>query len=135
MFPPIRRVAEGMFLLMPGPDCDAIVAAGQKALSGSSLGEATNRRTADGKWHRGFHVREVPEDLAVLGIRPGTLLTAVNGMPISDGASLLRAIAAQFQVRDRSTDKAGVMRQVARARLVVEMLVDDATKAIEYRVL
>jgi hypothetical protein len=135
MFPPIRRVAEGLWLLLPGADRDRIVKAGREALDSGHAGETASAKSADGQRHFGFRIDRVPEDLAVLGIPNGAIVTAVNGVPVNDGKSLAAVIAAQFFVRERTDDQNLAMRPISRRTLIVELLVGGQTKVFEYRVL
>lgn len=133
-FPPLRRLAEGRILLLPGEERDALVAAGTKALQSGSLGEKATGKTPSGRRFWGFRVDRVPEELAVLGIPEGAVITAVNGVPVNDGKSLLDAVDANLWTIDRSKDKEGVRVRKAQATLVVEMLVGDDTRAIDYAI-
>lgn len=131
-FPPIRRLAQGRILLLPGEEREALVVAGQKALEAGSLGEKATGKTPSGRRFWGFRVDRVPEELAVLGIPEGAVITAVNGVPVNDGKSLLAAIDANLWTIDRSKDKDGVRVRKTQATLVVEMIVGDETRAIDY---
>lgn len=131
-FPPLRRIAAGRVLLMPGEERDALVAAGIKALEGDTLGEKAMGKTPSGTRYWGFRVDRVPEEFAILGIPEGAVITAVNGVPVNDGKGLLSAIDANLWTIDRSKDKNGVRVRKAQASLVVEMLVGDETRAIDY---
>ena len=91
-FPPIRDLAEGLIVLLPGPERQAIVDAGRKALSGNTLGVPASGSTKDGLPYRGLKIAQVPETLAVLRIPAGAVITAVNGVPVNDAAGLLRVL-------------------------------------------
>lgn len=134
MFPPIRRLSEGLVLLLPSPDRDAIVAAGREALDGDRIGELARGKGSDGQYWFGFRVDRVPETLAVLGIPKGAVVLRVNGVPVRDGRSLLQAIGDQFFVREVQKDGPPRMRPTSQARLFVEMRVGDHERAMEYRV-
>ncbi len=134
MFPPIRRVSEGLFLLFPSADRDAVVAAGRDALDGDRIGEGAAFAAADGTHYRGFRVDRVPEALAGLGIQKGAVITAINGTPVFDGRSVWKTIADQFFVRDTSKEGRGQLRPTSTGRLFVELMVAGQSLAIEYRV-
>lgn len=135
LFPPIRRVSDGLLLLFPGPDRDAIVAAGRAALDTDRIGEGTNGKDAQGNLYRGFRVDRVPEALAVLGIPKGAVVTAINGVPVFDSPSLWRTIADQFFVREKNKDGKLERRPISKGRLFVDMIVGQEPRAMEYRVL
>lgn len=140
MFPPIRRVGEALLLLFPSPDRDAIVAAAKQALA-EGIGEVVFGKTRDGLPYRGFRVARVPEELAVLAIPEGAVITAVNGVPVNGGQHLIEVVTGQFVRREYVPDpeqqgrRVAVDRPISRKRLVVEYVLDGATHAIEYRVL
>lgn len=121
MFPPIRNVNNAIVQLFPSPERDAVVAAGVKALEASAIGDPVSGQRKDGQYYRGFRVVTVPDELKPLAIPAGAVVTAVNGVGVSDAAGLLRTVREQLQ-----TSKHPV--------LFVEYLRDDATHAIEYRV-
>ncbi|MGE3173730.1 MAG: hypothetical protein AB7O97_13985 [Planctomycetota bacterium] len=133
-FPPIRRISDGVLLLLPSADRDAIAAAGRAALTAGGIGEATFGKTPKGQPYRGLRIERMPAELEVLGIPLEAIVTAVNGVPINDAGSLLRAIEAQFRYRDRSEDRQGVMRPLFRRDLLVELLIDGETRLFEYRI-
>ena len=132
MFPPVRRLAEGRVLLMPGEERDALVKAGEQALTGEAIGAAAHGKNSSGIPWRGFRVDRVPEALLPLCVPEGAVITAVNGVPINDGKSLLAAIDANLWFLDRSEKKEGVRKRRPTAMLVVEMQIGDETKAIDY---
>ena len=134
MFPPVRRISDGLFWLLPGAERDAIVAAGVEALQGERIGSAAYGKTAAGAFWRGFRVERVPAALAPLGIEPDMVITAINGTPVNDAKSLLSVLDAQFHYLDRSEKKEGVRRRKTSATLLVELQVGDETRVIEYRV-
>jgi hypothetical protein len=130
LFPPIRQISSGVVLLQPGADRDALLAAAQKALADSNVGETANGKTKDGNFYRGYRIVRVPDELAALRIPVGAILTSVNGTPIGNAEQLRAAVAAAFVVRD---DK-GRAREVSMGKLVVEYLLDGQSRAMEYRV-
>lgn len=130
LFPPIRRPAEGLFLLFPGPERDALVAAGKKALQ-EGVGSSGYGKTKNGHPYRGLRIERVPADLAILEIPAGAVITAVNGVPIRDEASLQSLFTKLFQTRDKD----GKVRDIANRRLMVEYVIDGEVHATEYRVI
>lgn len=132
MFPPVRRVAEGRVLLLPGEERDALVKAGEQALSGDTIGAPAHGKTSGGIPWRGFRIDRVPAGLEPFGVPEGAVITAINGVPVNDGKSLLAVIDANLWYLDRSSDKEGVRRRKPSTTLVVEMQVGDETKAIDY---
>ena len=115
------------------PERDALAAAGKKALL-DGIGEAAYGTTSGGLPYRGLRINRVPEELEVLQIPVGAVITAVNGVPVNDGPHLLEVIASLFVMNERvkGTPKP---RQISRRKLIVEFLADGKTRAIEYRVL
>ena len=77
-------------------------------------------------------IDRVPAALEPLGVPEGAVITAINGVPVNDGKSLLAVIDANLWYLDRSSEKEGVRRRKPSATLVVEMQVGDDTKAIDY---
>ena len=71
----------------------------------------------------------------MLGIPKNAVITAVNGVPVFDGRSLLAAIGDQFFVRDKGSDGKLALRPISKARLFVEYVLDGELRAQEYRVL
>ncbi|HLQ36659.1 MAG TPA: hypothetical protein VK348_02570 [Planctomycetota bacterium] len=131
LFPPIRVISEALVLLLPGADRDAIASAGRQALLDAGIGEVVNQRGDDGTYHRGFRIGRVPDELKVLQLPAGALITTVNGAPVDDGQQLLAVIERQLSPgKDRKGND--VPRKQS---LVVEYLHGGKAKAIEYRVL
>lgn len=122
-FPPIRNFHGSIISLYPSPERDAIAAAGEKALETGAIGEARNGKTKDGAYYRGFQVMTVPEELKALALPKDAVITAVNGVAVSDGPNLLRTL----------------KEQIAKLRyprtLMVEYVRDGEPHAIEYRIL
>lgn len=123
LFPPIRNLNNAIVQLHPSPERDAILEAGLKALEGASLGEATFGKTKDGMAYRGFRVLHVPEELKVLAIPEGAAITAVNGVTVSDSASLLRTLREQFKLLKHPRS------------LLVEYVHAEVTHACEFRIM
>jgi hypothetical protein len=123
LFPPIRNVNDALLLLLPSEERDAIVAAGIAALQSSSIGDPFRGRNADGSYYAGFRVATVPEALLPLAIPKGAVITAVDGLPVTDAASLLRTVGQRLELPGRPR------------ALLVEYVLDGKTKAVEYRVL
>ena len=124
LFPPIRRTAEGLFLLFPGPERDALAAAGKKALQDGAVSSGYGK-TKDGHPYRGLRIERVPADLEILALPAGAVITSVNGVPLSTADSLQKLFAKLFP-----TD-----RDITTRRLMVEYVFEGANHAIEYRVL
>jgi hypothetical protein len=131
MFPPIRQLSDGLIVLLPGDERQAIVDGGKQALAGNSLGEPQFGRTKDGQPYRGLRLAAVPESLTVLKLPAGAVITAINGNPVGDLDSLRRVLGSQFEVSDGKGNK----QPISRRSLMVEFVLDGAVKAIEYRVL
>lgn len=130
LFPPIRAVSEALVLLLPSPDRDAIVAAGEQALLGQSIGEAVNAHTKDGQSLRGFRIARVPDSLKPLQLPDGAVITALNGTPVDDGKKLLALIREAVAPH---RDRAGRVVN-PQPSLLLEFAHDGTKKAIEYRV-
>lgn len=123
LFPPIRNLNNTIVALYPSPERDALVAAGLEALEGDKLGETKFGRTKDGQNYRGYCLRHVPEALRPLALPVGATVTTVNGLPITDAASLLRTVRELLQVQKHPRS------------LLVEYIRDDAVHAVEFRVM
>ena len=123
LFPPIRNLNNTIVQLHPSPERDAIVAAGIKALEGASLGEPAFGKTKDGNTYRGFHVLHVPDELKELAIPKGAVITAVNGVPVDDSASLLRAVQSQLKVAKHPRV------------LFFDYVLEQKPRVVEYRIL
>ncbi|MBL9076717.1 MAG: hypothetical protein JNL08_04385 [Planctomycetes bacterium] len=122
LFPPIRNLNDAVVQLHASPERSAIVAAGREALANSSIGDPFQGRLADGQYYRGFRVVTVPEALQPLAIPAGAVITAVNGVQVTDAASLLRTL-------QRLLDQPGPR------KLMVDYVRGDKPHAVEYRVL
>jgi hypothetical protein len=122
MFPPIRNLNDTIVQLLPSPERDAVAAAGVKALEGSALGVPVDGKRKDGTRYRGFRVVAVPDELKVLAIPAGAVVTSVNGAAVTDAASVLATARAQL-ARAKGTRK-----------LLVEYVLDGESRAIEFRV-
>lgn len=131
LFPPLRQIGEGLLLLFPSPERNAIAAAGRAALSDSTITAPASGRTRDGQPYRGLRLVRVPDELATLRLAVGSVITAVNGTPVNDAAQLLRLLESQFEVRDAQ----GRPRPISRRSLLVEYCLDGVVRAIEYRVM
>lgn len=123
LFPPIRNVNDTIVQLQPSPERDALVAAAIKALETSAIGDPVNGQTKDGQYYRGFRVATVPEELRPLAIPKEAIVTRVNGVAVTDAATLLKTVREQIE-------KAGHPR-----KLFVEYLREGTTHAVEYRIL
>ncbi|MBX3464034.1 MAG: hypothetical protein KF830_12750 [Planctomycetes bacterium] len=123
LFPPIRNLNDAIVQLQPSPERDALAAAGVRALEGSAIGDPFAGKGPDGRPCRGFRIAVVPDELKPLAIPAGAVITTVNGVPVTDAASLLRTVREQ-------------LRSLKHPRqLVVEYLRGGAVHAIEYRLL
>jgi hypothetical protein len=122
LFPPIRNLNDAVVQLQPSPERDAVAAAGEKALETSAIGDPF-REQEKGQWVTGFRVAHVPDDLKALAIPKGAVITSVNGVGITDAASLLRAVREQLRASK------------APHTLFVEYRNGGEQHAIEYRVL
>ncbi|MBK8979692.1 MAG: hypothetical protein IPM29_27650 [Planctomycetes bacterium] len=92
LFPPIRRISEGLVELHAGDDRDQLVAVARAGLADGTLVErATGRRHGGGAW-RGLRIRALPEPLDRLGFAVGDALTAIDGVPIDSAETLLRIL-------------------------------------------
>lgn len=123
LFPPIRVVNDALVQLQPCPERDAIAAKGRQALAGDSIGDAVDVKQKDGTWVRGFRVAHVPDELAILQIPAGAIITNVNGVPVRTSRQLLETV-------ERILQSSGHPR-----KLIVEYVHKEQAKACEYRVL
>lgn len=122
LFPPIRNLNDAIVQLHPSPERDAVVAAGIKALETAAIGDAASGQRKDGTAYRGFRVVTVPDELKALAIPAGATVVAVNGIGVSDAASLLRTVREQIAVQRHPR------------RLFVEFVRDGSDHAVEYRI-
>ena len=123
LFPPIRNLNDAIVQIQPSPERDALVAAGTKALETSAIGDPFAGRGKDGQYYRGFRVVTVPDELKALAIPAGVVITTVNGVGVTDAASLLRTVREQLDLQKHPR------------RLLVEYRRDDSLYAIEYQLL
>jgi hypothetical protein len=123
LFPPIRNLNDTIVQLHPSPERDAIAAAAVKALETSAIGDPVTGQGKDGKYYRGFRVITVPEELKALAIPAEAVITTVNGVGVTDAATLLKTVSDQLR-------KLGHPR-----RLFVEYVRGGVQHAIEYRVM
>lgn len=123
LFPPIRNLNDTIVQLQPSPERDTIVTAGERALATSSIGDPFTGQDKDGRWVRGYRIARVPDELKPLAIPTEAVVTSVNGIGITDAASLLRAVREQLQPTKRPKS------------LFVEYVRNGEKHAIEYRVL
>ncbi len=123
LFPPIRNLNDAIVQLHASPERDALAAAGVAALENSSIGDPFTGQRADGTWLRGFRVARVPDELKPLAIPAEAIITHVNGIAVGDAASLLTTVRRQLDTRSWPRT------------LVVDYVLKDASRAIEYRVL
>lgn len=123
LFPPIRNLNDAIVQLQPGRERDAVAAAGLTALQDSSIVDPWVGKAKDGATARGVRVVTVPEALKPLAIPAGAVITSINGAGVRDAASLLATLTQLLQAGKPPR------------KLMVELLVDGAPRAIEYRVL
>jgi S1-C subfamily serine protease len=107
----------------PSPERDAIAARALAAIGDPTVCEAAFGQMRDGKAYAGVRLREVPKELEALALRPGSVVTTVNGSPVLDPKALQAAVESHLKV-------AGHPRV-----LFVQYVRDDALHAIEYRLL
>lgn len=123
LFPPIRNLNDTIVQMHPSPERDAIAAAGIAALATSAIGDPFQGDRKDGGRFRGFRVARVPDELKALAIPTGAVITTVNGVAVTDAASLLATTREQLQ-------RLGHPR-----RLLVEYVLQGEPHAVEYRLL
>ncbi|MBL8730628.1 MAG: hypothetical protein JNM25_19580 [Planctomycetes bacterium] len=121
LFPPIRNLNDAVVQIQPSPEREALLAAGVRALATSAIGDAFTGRRKDGQYYHGFRVATVPDELQALAIPAGAVITTVNGVGVTDAASLLAAVQRQLEVLKHPR------------RLFVEYVRDDAAHVVEYR--
>jgi hypothetical protein len=93
VFPPIRRLSDGLFELHPHRDRDHLVAVATEGLGAGTLGTGNvNGTTAAGAPYRGFRIEKLPEPLDRLGLAVGDVLTAVDGIPVPTADRLFRTL-------------------------------------------
>lgn len=125
-FPPIRVVSDGLVVLHPGPERDALVDAGREGLRGEGIGDTVTGKTKAGQFYRGFRVGRIPDAFRALPVQVGMVITAVNGLPIDGGGHLLSVVEQFLQP---------AAAQQAKASLLFEYVLDGETKALEVRVM
>jgi hypothetical protein len=123
LFPPIRNLNDAVVQIQPSPERDALMAAGTKALATSAIGDAFSGRGKDGQYYRGFRVITVPDELQALAIPAGAVITTVNGVGITDAASLLATVQKLLDTQKHPR------------QLLVEYRLGDEQHAVEYRLL
>jgi hypothetical protein len=123
MFPPIRNLNDAIVQMQPSAERDAVAAAARAAIAASGTGEPAHGKTKAGLPFRGFKITHVPDELKVLAIPQGAVITTINGAPITDAASLDRTVRELL-------DQLGHPR-----RLFVEYVLQGDSHAIEYRLL
>ena len=123
LFPPIRNLNDTIVQLHPSPERDAIAAAAIKALENSAIGDPVSGQAKDGKYYRGFRVVTVPEELKPLAIPAESVITTVNGVSVSDAATLLKTVSDQLRTLGHPR------------RLFVEYVRGGVQHAVEYRVM
>ncbi len=123
LFPPIRNLNDAIVQLHPSPERDAVAAAAVRALETAAIGDALVGKHADGRHYRGFRVVTVPAELQPLALPAGAVITTVNGVQVTDAASLLRTTRELLRTLPHPR------------RLFVEYVRGEQTHAIEYRVL
>lgn len=120
IFPPLRRISEGLFELYPSADLDDLVRVGTAALKNGSLGtDGVSGTNAQGGPFRGFRLETLPAPLDQLGLEHGFTITSINGVPSATAAAMLKL----FE------------KSAARTKRFVVEFVDrqGAARAIEYR--
>lgn len=123
LFPPIRNLNDTIVQLMPSPERDAIAAAGKDALATAAIGDSVNGQRKDGTRYRGFRIAHVPEALKPLAIPKEAVIVTINGVNITDAATLLHNVTSLLA------------QQKAPRKLFVEYILQGMPHAIEYRVL
>lgn len=123
MFPPIRNLNDAIVQMQPSPERDAVAAAARQAIDASGTGETAFGKAKDGLPYRGFRINALPEALKPLALPQGAVITAINGVGVTDAASLKATVVDLL-------DKLGHPR-----RLFVEYVSGGDRHAIEYRFL
>lgn len=123
LFPPIRNLNDAIVQIHPSPERDALAAAAVKAIETSAIGDAFAERGKDGQYYRGFRIATVPDELKPLAIPKGAVITTVNGVGVTDGASLLKVVRQQLDLQKHPRT------------LFVEYVRDGGMHAVEYRLL
>lgn len=119
LFPPIRRLGDGLYELHASKDRDEIVTLGREALRTDALGVTVHGKLGGGQLYRGYRLARVPAPFDKLGLPRDAIVTSINGQPVATAAELLALIEQVL----RSTDA-----------LLVEFVADGRRKAIEYRI-
>lgn len=123
VFPPIRVLSDGLVEMWPSEDLDRIVAVGSRALSEGTVGVMTSGQDSNKSFYRGLELGELPEPLDKLGLERGSVVTAVNGSPVTSSADLLVLI-------ERAIEGAAKRSP----RLIVEYVREGKRLAREFRV-
>jgi hypothetical protein len=123
LFPPIRNLNDTIVALFPSPERDALVAAGELALQKSSIGHAADGQRKDGTSYRGYRIAHVPDELKPFAIPKEAVVTTVNGVNVTDAATLLQQV--KHSLAGRATGR----------KVFVEYVLDGQPHAIEYRVM
>ncbi len=123
LFPPIRNLNDTIVQLYASPERDAILDAGSKALETSAIGDPFVGQTKEGQVFRGFRVARVPDELKALAIPVESVITTINGLGVSDAATLLQTVRDQLRALGHPR------------KLFVEYVRDGVTHAVEYRVM
>lgn len=118
IFPPIRQVSSGLIELYPSKDLDRIIATGKDVLERDAIGQTASGKV-NGMFYRGFKVQRIPEPLDLLRLPKDAVITHVNGQPVTDSATLLRAIEAT----------------AGKGSLMVEYVASGQQYAIEYKLM
>lgn len=119
LFPPIRRITDGLYELHPGKDRDELVRVGREALRQDAIGATVHGQQRNGQPYRGYRVARLPEPLDRIGLPVDAIVASINGQPVATAAELLELLEALC----KNTDS-----------LLVEFVTDGTRKAIEYRI-
>ena len=123
LFPPIRNLNDAIVQMQPSAERDALLAAAKQAAANESIGDPSHGKTKDGVAFRGFRIAHVPADLRPLAIPEGSVITTINGAPVTTAAQVVTTV----------TDLLGKLKHPR--VLVVEYVHDGESHAIEYRIL
>lgn len=90
LFPPLRRISDGLYDLYPSADLDEVVEVGRRALqAGKLVTPNTTGATTSKAPYRGLRIDGLPAPLDELGLEVGVVVTAVNGAPVATAEDLL----------------------------------------------
>lgn len=126
-FPPVRIVSDGLVLLWPCEERDAMAQAAEEALRTGSAADSTNAKTTTGQPVRGVRITRVPKALEALPIKTGMVITFVNGTPINDTRQLLELCQQVLKPRTPGT--------APRGKLMFEYVIGNESRALEVRVM